>query len=64
MVKLTLAAPWRDPEGVRHVVGDQIVVDHRQARKLIGDGTARPAEPVEEAVSEQSGDDQSGDDHG
>lgn len=41
--RITLAYPWTDADGKEHRPDETISVDEATARRLIGDGWARPA---------------------
>lgn len=45
-MRITFAVPWTDPDtGTTHKPDSSATVDDRTARRLIGDGWARPADP-------------------
>lgn len=63
-MRITLGSPWVDAEGVTHVGDETIDVDAPTARRLLGDGTARPADPVDVTESGFSGESTSGETDG
>lgn len=52
-MRITLGSPWVDADGVAHGRDETIDVDARTARRLLRDGTARPAGPEQEPEQER-----------